>query len=89
MYACTTPVSAITMTDARASGEKRTSVASRSGVRWAGCSARVAAGSANTIVAMPPTQRLAAATCSTSTGKNTATGDWMLACPASAGVITR
>ena len=37
MYACTTPVTAITITEASASGEKRTSVASSSRLRCGPC----------------------------------------------------
>ena len=89
MYACTTPVTAMTITQVRASGEKRASVASSSRLRCEPWSARVAAGSTRSRQAIPPTHTLAASTCRTSEGKNTTVGLWMLAWPLSAGVIAR
>ncbi len=89
MYAWITPVVAITTTAPSASGENRASAASSNRLRSPPSNRRVAAGSANSRHAIPPTHTLPASTCRTSDGKNTAGGLSMLAWPARAGVIAR
>ncbi len=74
-----TPVIAITTTHASAIGEKRASAAISIRLRSGPSSRRVAAGRASNRQAIPPTQTLAAVTCSTSEGKNTPRGLSMLA----------
>ena len=87
--ACSVPVSSSTPTQASAMGEKRSSAAASSRVRSLASRRRVAAGTANSRANRPPIHTLIARTWATSSGKRSATGDWTLAWPPSAGATAR